>query len=75
MFQNDGIICRRSNWAVDDFLEQNFIDVSIPSRKDHSYTSGLSLRNPKRMFRILTNKINDFDEDADAETPELSIEG
>ncbi len=55
LFQTDSIICSRSNYTIDDFLEWDYIGAPIEESLGRGYNGGLSIRNPRMILDILKN--------------------
>jgi hypothetical protein len=53
LFQSDSMICARSEYTVDDFLEYDFVGAPIAVQYGHGFNGGLSLRNRTMMLDII----------------------
>ncbi|KAH8891987.1 hypothetical protein GQ53DRAFT_141399 [Thozetella sp. PMI_491] len=75
LFQTDSIICSRSNWTADDFLQWDYIGAPLnPFMNSSSFNGGLSMRNPKLILDILASDRNDYDDNWNNNRTELCVE-
>ncbi|WDK21176.1 hypothetical protein CGRA01v4_12465 [Colletotrichum graminicola] len=54
LFQSDSILCSNSPSRVEDFLHWDLIGAPIAPQYGQGYNGGLSLRNPKLMYDVVT---------------------
>lgn len=58
LFQADSMLCSKSQDAVEDYFEYDYVGAPIDSHYGHGYNGGLSIRNPRLFLEIV--KESDF---------------
>ncbi|PSR79509.1 hypothetical protein BD289DRAFT_375399 [Coniella lustricola] len=53
LFQTDSIICSKSETAVEDYFEYDFVGAPISPVYGQGYNGGLSIRNPRLFWHIV----------------------
>lgn len=54
LFQADSILCTKSQEAVDNYFQYDFVGAPIDSKYGQGYNGGLSIRNPRLFLEIVT---------------------
>lgn len=57
LFQTDSIICSKSQVAVDEYFQYDFVGAPIDPKYGQGYNGGLSIRNP-RLFLQVTREVD-----------------
>lgn len=52
LFQTDSVLCSRSQSAVEDYFEYDYVGAPIAAQWGHGYNGGLSIRNPKAFLNV-----------------------
>lgn len=52
LFQTDSVICSKSQVAVDEYLQYDFVGAPIDPKYGKGYNGGLSIRNPRLFLQI-----------------------
>ncbi|KAF3771326.1 hypothetical protein M406DRAFT_344582 [Cryphonectria parasitica EP155] len=53
LFQSDSILCAKSEAAVDDYFQYDFLGAPIAPMYGSGYNGGLSIRNPRMFLQIV----------------------